>query len=48
MALPVGNGKKSGAKAFVWEQIGNQFEDRDSFDYYWKKLKRGRVIVDAK
>lgn len=47
-ALPVGNGKKSGAKAFVWEQIGNQFEDRDSFDYYWKKLKRERVIVDAK
>ena len=46
MALPVGNGKITGAKADVWGEIGNQFTDWGSFLYYWKKLKKRSRIGD--
>ena len=46
MALPVGNGKKTGAKADVWGKVGNKFISYESFLYHWKKLKKNGDIAD--
>lgn len=46
MALPVGNGKKTGAKADVWGKVGNKFISWESFLYHWKKLKKNGDIAD--
>lgn len=48
MALPVGNGNQAGAKNEIWNKVGNQFKNRGSFDYYWRRLKQQKIIVDAK
>ena len=46
MVLPVGNGKKTGAKADVWGKVGNKFISYESFLYHWKKLKKNGDIAD--
>ncbi len=48
MSLPVGNGKTTGAKAAVFEEIGNKFKKKGSFLYNWKYLRDNNHIGDKK